>query len=140
VAGSSLVLADLIEKVPMRNIGTGMFVIGDSKVRPRMNDTFRRDEKLWIYMKIYHLQADETTHRPVGTVQYELFKAGSNEKIIDHTEDFAALDNLSSTQATIEKGLSLGSLPPGQYTIRLTVTDKNRNQVFTAPDAKFTVI
>ncbi len=140
VTSSSLVLADKVEKVPMRNIGTGMFVVGDSFVRPRMNDTFSRAEKLWIFMKVYHLQADENTHRPVGTVQYELIKNGSNEKIIDHTEDFATLDNLSSTQATIEKGLSLGSLAPGQYTIRLTITDKNRNQVFTAPDAKFTVI
>ena len=36
---SSLILADLIEKVPTRSIGTGQFVIGATKVRPRMNDT-----------------------------------------------------------------------------------------------------
>src|SRR5882672_645717 len=34
LAQSSLILADLIEKVPTRNIGTGQFVIGDTKVRP----------------------------------------------------------------------------------------------------------
>jgi len=140
VAGSTLVLADQIEKVPDRNIGTGMFVIGESKVRPRMNDIFRRDEKMWMFMKIYHLQPDESSHKPVGTVQYELFKSGLNEKLIDSTEDFNALDYVSSTQVTIRRGLSLTQLAPGQYTIRLTITDKNRNQVFTPPDAKFTVI
>src|SRR6476646_1439431 len=32
---STLVLADVIEKVPARSIGAGMFVIGSTKVRPR---------------------------------------------------------------------------------------------------------
>jgi hypothetical protein len=140
VSGSTLVLADDVSNVPMRSIGTGMFVIGDSKVRPRMDDTFKRDEKLWIFMKIYHLQADETTHKPNGVIQYELIKNGSNEKIIDYSEELANLESISSTQVTIAKGLNLDKLAPGQYTIRLTITDKNRNQVFTPPDAKFTVI
>ena len=35
LASSSLILADLIEKVPTRSIGTGQFVMGSSKVRPR---------------------------------------------------------------------------------------------------------
>ena len=140
LSGSTMVLADNLEKVPMKSIGTGMFVIGDAKVRPRMDDTFKRDEKLWIYLKVYHLAADEATHKPSGVVQYELIKTGSNEKIIDYSEDLTALEDISSTQATIEKGLALNSLAPGQYSIRLTITDKNRNQVFNPPDAKFTII
>jgi len=146
VSGSSLVLADDISKVAMRSIGSGMFVIGDSKVRPRMYDTnatgptFKREEHLWIYLKIYHLQADETSHKPSGVIQYEVIKSSSHEKVIDYSEDLAALQSISSTQATIEKGLPLDKLAPGQYTIRLTITDKNRNQVFTPPDAKFTVL
>jgi GWxTD domain-containing protein len=140
LSASSLVLADNLEKVPMKSIGTGMFVIGDSKVRPRMDDIFKREEKLWIFMKLYHLGADDTTHKPSGVVQYQLIKNGSNETVIDYSEDLAALENVSSTQVTIEKGLPLGKLAPGQYSIRLTITDKNRNQVFTPPDAKFTLI
>jgi len=38
----------------------------------------------------------------------------------------------------IEKGYSLKDLAPGQYTLRLKITDKNRNQVLT-PSAQFTV-
>ena len=140
LSASSLVLADLLEKVPMKSIGTGPFVIGDSKVRPRMDDIFRRDEKLWIFMKLYHLGADETTHKPSGVIQYQLIRNGSNETVMDYSEDLAALENISSTQVTIEKGLPLGKLAPGQYSIRLTITDKNRNQVFTPPDARFTLI
>ena len=44
LSASTLVLADLLEKVAPRNIGTGPFVIGGTKVRPRLSASFRRDE------------------------------------------------------------------------------------------------
>jgi GWxTD domain-containing protein len=138
LSSSSLVLADLIEKVPTRSIGTGQFVLGGSKVRPRVNDVFRRDEKMGIYLKIYNFGPDEKTQKPNGQIEYEVVKSGTNEKIFDFTEDIATLPNASAAQVTIEKLLPLKSLAPGQYTIRLKITDKNRNQTLT-PSAQFTV-
>jgi len=44
----------------------------------------------------------------------------------------------SASQVTIEKLLPLNTLVPGQYTLRLKVTDKNRNQTLT-PSVQFTV-
>ncbi len=138
MSSSSLVLADMLEKVPNRSIGTGQFVVGSSKVRPRMDDVFKRDEKLWIYLKLYNLGADENTNKPTGLVEYELVKNGSNEKILDFTEELSQLPDASASQLTIEKGYALKDLAPGQYTLRLKVTDKIRNQVLT-PTAQFTV-
>ena len=137
LTSSTIILADQIEPVPMRSIGTGQFVIGSSKIRPRIGDTFKRDEKLWIYCKFYNFSADDG-NKPVGEVQYEITKNGSNEKVIDYTEDVSQLPGASASQVTIEKGLPLTNLAPGQYTLRLKVTDKNRNQVLT-PTAQFTV-
>jgi GWxTD domain-containing protein len=135
---SSVMLADIIEKVPMKSIGAGQFIIGDSKVRPRMDDVFKHEEKMGIYLKVYNLGADQTTHKPVGTVTYELVRSGSNEKIFDFTEDLGEVPDASSSQLTIEKFLPLKSLLPGQYTLRMKILDKNRNQTLT-PSAKFTV-
>jgi hypothetical protein len=39
---------------------------------------------------------------------------------------------------TVEKLLPLMTLEPGQYTLKMKVTDKNRDQVLT-PSANFTV-
>jgi GWxTD domain-containing protein len=128
---STLILADLVEKVPMRSIGTGMFVIGDSKVRPRIDDVFKRDEKMGIYLKLYNLGSDEITHKLNGQVQYEVVKTTTNQKIFDFTEEMAQIPDASSSQLTIEKLLPLKTLEPGQYTLRLKVTDKNRNQTLT---------
>ena len=60
-----------------------------------------------------------------------MVKNGTNEKIFDFSEDLATLPNASASQVTIEKLLPLDTLTPGQYTIRLKVTDKNRNQTLT---------
>lgn len=138
LASSTLILADLIEKVPLRSIGTGQFVVGSSKVRPRLTDTFRQDEKLGIYLQLYNFGPDEKTQKPNGTIEYEVTKNGSNEKIFDFTEEVAKVPDASAQQVTIEKLLPLQSLKPGQYTLKMKVTDKNRNQTLT-PSATFTV-
>lgn len=134
---SSLVLADVIEKVPTRSIGTGQFVIGTSKVRPRMGDKFKRNEKMGIYMQIFNFQPDEATAKPQGTVEYEIVKSSDESKVLEFSEDVAGLGG-SASQLTIEKLLPLESLEPGQYTLRIKVTDKLKNETLTQ-QARFTI-
>jgi GWxTD domain-containing protein len=142
LTSSTLVVADQIEAVPMKSIGIGKsssFVIGGSKVRPRVGEAFQREEKLGIYMKLYNFGQDEINHRPSADVQYEVVKNGTNEKVITYTEDIMQMPNAAASQVTIEKLLPLRTFAPGQYTIRLKVTDKVRNQVLTQ-SAQFTVL
>jgi len=139
LGASSLVLADVIEKVPTRNIGAGQFVIGTSKVRPRVGETFRRDEKMGIYMQLYNFTADEKTRKPNGTIEYEVIKTGSNEKIFDFSEELDKIEGASSQQITIEKLLPLQNMEPGQYQLRMKVQDKLGNQTLT-PAVNFTVV
>ena len=123
---SSVVLADLIEKVPTRSIGSGQFVIGTTKVRPRVTESFGRNEKMGIYVKFYNFEPDEKTRKPNAQVQYEVVKAGSDAKIFEFSEDLT--NSNSATEVTIEKVLPLNSFEPGKYELRMKVTDKVRNQ------------
>ena len=138
LASSTLVLADMIEKVPTNSIGTGPFVIGDAKVRPRIDSVFKRDEKLYLYLKAYNFEGDDKTHKPNGQVEYELVKNGSQDKIYDFTEDVNKIPGATASQVTIQKFLPLKDLTPGQYTLRLKITDDSRNEALT-PTAQFTV-
>jgi GWxTD domain-containing protein len=129
LASSSLILADTIEKLPTKSIGGGMFAIGDTKVRPRMGNKFTKDEKMGIYLQVYNFAPDEKTDKPSGTIEYEIDKAGSTEKLMDFSEEVSTIPNASAYQVTVEKLLPLSSLPgPGTYTIKVKATDKNRNQ------------
>ena len=138
LTASNIVLADLIEHVPTKSIGMGQFVIGTSKVRPRVDDIFKRDEKMGIYFKIYNFGTDGENRIPEGEVSYEVTKNGTNEKIFETTEDVSKIPGASANQVTIEKLLPLKDLLPGQYTLRVKITDKFRKQVLT-PSAQFTV-
>ncbi len=138
LASSTLILADQLEKVPTKSIGAGQFVIGTSKVRPRLDDTFKQDEKLGLYLQVYNFSPDEKTKKPNASVDYEIVKKGTNEKVLEFSEDVNTMPGASANQVTIEKVLSLKQIPPGQYTLRLKVTDKNNNQTLT-PSTSFTV-
>ncbi|MBC7924913.1 MAG: GWxTD domain-containing protein [Bryobacteraceae bacterium] len=139
LAASTVVLADLIEKVPTRNIGTGQFVIGSSKVRPRLSDSFKRAEKMGIYMQLYNFQPDEKTQKPDGSIEYEVVKKSDNAKVFEFSEEIAKLENASANQVTVEKVLPLQALEPGQYTLRMKVTDRVAKQTLTQ-SSTFTVI
>jgi len=134
---STLVLADLLEKVPTKSIGMGQFVIGSSKVRPRMSESFKRTEKMGIYMKLYNFQPDEKTSRAQGTIEYEILRTGDNSRVLEFSEDVSDLEG-SASQVTIEKLLPLTNMEPGQYTIKVKVTDKLKNTSLTQ-SAQFSI-
>lgn len=134
---SSVILADMIEKVPTKQIGAGQFVIGSSKVRPRMGESFRRDEKMGIFANFYNFSPDEKSKKPNGTIEYEIVNS-ANLKVLEFTEEVKDIVGASANQVTIEKLLPLQSLEPGRYTLKMKVTDKNSNQILT-PSTIFTV-
>ena len=137
---ATLLLADIIEPVTSRSAGTGPFVIGGMKVRPRVGEVFSRGEKMGIYAKVYNLGGDPVTHRPAGQVTYEVERHGTGEPLIEMTEDLNGLpEAASAAQVTVQKRLSLQDLAPGRYTLRLKILDTVRNQLL-APGVDFTVI
>ncbi|MGA3188875.1 MAG: GWxTD domain-containing protein [Bryobacteraceae bacterium] len=144
LSASTLILADQLEKVPTKSIGTGFFVIGSSKVRPRIDKTFSRKEKMGIYMQLYNFEADEKTHKPDGTIDYEIVKVGDTkdaavQKVFDFSEDVKNVQG-GASQVVIEKLLPLSDLEPGQYKVTIKATDKLRtpNQTITQSET-FTV-
>ena len=140
LAASSLIIADKIERVPIRSLGTGQFVIGSSKVRPRIDDSFKRDEKMGIYMQIYNLGQSEETNRPQGNVTYQIASLESpDELLLNFTEDVNSIRGASSRQVVIEKLLPLKTLEPGEYRLNLLVQDDVKNESLT-PSTTFKIL
>ena len=136
---SGIVLADVIEKVSPRSIGTGQFVIGDSKVRPRVDARFRREERLGVYCKAYHFGAGLAAGGLSGEVEYEIVRVGTEEKVYSEIADLSQVAGGPRTEATIQKFVDLSQFAPGSYRIRLKITDRHRGQTLT-PSATFTVL
>src|SRR5438067_3673140 len=132
---SSLILADQIEQVPAKQIGTGQFVLGSSKVRPRMEGDFTTADKLGIYMQVYNLKPDDKTHRSDTTFQYTVKKG--DQQVMQFKETGGEMKQ-TGDQVTIERLLPLGTLTPGKYTLEVSATDVLSKQTISR-SAEFTV-
>ncbi len=122
---SSLILADQIEHVPAKQIGAGQFVLGSSKVRPRLEGDFTTADKLGIYMQVYNLKPDDKTHKSSATFQYTVKKGA--EQVLQFNETSAEMKQ-TGDQITIERLLPLSTLTPGKYTLEINATDTLSNQ------------
>jgi len=117
---STLILADQIEHVPAKQIGTGQFVLGSTKVRPRLDGDFTNADKLGIYLQVYNLKPDEKTHKSSATFVYTVKKG--NEQIMQFKETSEDVKQ-TGDQVTIERLMPLATLAPGKYTLEVSATD-----------------
>jgi GWxTD domain-containing protein len=144
LASSSLILADHMEKVPAKSIGAGNFVIGQTKFAyPHLEPangtpaSFKRDQRLNLWLQIYNLQADAKTNKPSAKVEYEIVNMANNQAVVHSSETTDTMGNLGD-QITLEKSLGLTGFQPGIY--RLTVkVDDNISKQQIAPSVRFAV-
>jgi len=144
LASSSLILADHMEKVPAKSIGAGNFVIGQTKFAyPHLEladgkpASFKRDQRMNLWLQVYNLQADGKTNRPSAKIEYEIINVANNQAVLHSSESTDTMGNLGD-QMTLEKSLALSGFQPGVY--RLTVkVDDNISKQQIAPSVRFAV-
>ena len=130
---SSLIVADVMEPVAAKNVGTGMFVIGATKVRPRVPSadgkpvTFKRNQKMSFWMQVYNLGIDDKTHKASATVEYNVVNAATNKAVVHTVESTDTMGNIGD-QVTLQKTLSAANLDPGVYRIQIKVNDNISKQ------------
>ena len=143
LAASSLILADQMERVPSKDIGAGNFVIGNTRIRPRVPAslsapvTFHRGQSLNFWMQVYNLGIDEKSKQNDAMVQYQITDLATNKLLLD-TQESTLKISPNSDQVTLERSLPLASLQPGKYTVTIKVNDSVGKQQI-AESAPFTV-
>jgi GWxTD domain-containing protein len=132
---SSLILADQIEPVASTQVGTGQFVLNSYKVRPRLSQEFSSTDRLGIFLQLYNLKVDETSHKTSVSVVYRVLK--DQQELWRMME---APDHLhqGGEQLTIERFIPVASLVSGRYTIEVTAIDLLNNDTVIRT-ANFTV-
>jgi GWxTD domain-containing protein len=142
---SSLIVADVMEPVPTKDVSTGQFVIGLNKVRPRVAPAdgkpalFKRsrDQKVNFWMQVYNLGVDEKTHKPSATFEYDIVNIATNKPVVQKTESTETMGNIGE-QVTLQKSIAAANLQPGVYRIDIKVNDNISKQTID-PSATFAV-
>jgi GWxTD domain-containing protein len=142
---SSLIVADQMEAVPTKDVSTGNFVIGVTKVRPRVAPAdgkpalFKRDkdQKVNFWMQVYNLGVDEKTHKPSATFEFDIVNIATNKPVVQKTESTDTMGNVGE-QVTLQKSIASANLQPGVYRIEIKVNDNVSKQTVD-PSATFAV-
>jgi GWxTD domain-containing protein len=142
---SSLIVADLMEPVPTKDVSTGSFVIGLNKVRPRVAPAdgkpalFKRskDQKVNFWMQVYNLGVDEKTHKPSATFEFDIINIATNKPVVQKMESTEQMGNIGE-QVTLQKSIASANLQPGVYRIDIKVNDNISKQTID-PSATFAV-
>jgi GWxTD domain-containing protein len=137
LSSSSLILADQILPVSSKDIGLGQFVLGDVKVRPKLDAAFGAADGMGVFLQIYNLKVDDKTHKSDASVQYRVMKDKVTEPVLKFDIPKDKLPE-HGEELTLENIITLGSLAPGPYKLEVAVTDNLTKQTIT-PAMDFTV-
>lgn len=137
LSSSSLILADQISPVSSKDIGLGQFVLGDVKVRPKLDAAFGAADGMGVFLQIYNLKVDDKTHKSDASVQYRVMKDKTAEPVLKFDIPKDKLPE-HGEELTLENIITLGSLAPGAYKLEVAVTDNLTKQTIT-PAMDFTV-
>jgi len=137
LSSSSLILADDIHPVSSKDIGLGQFVLGDVKVRPKLDGSFTPSDAMGVYLQVYNLKVDDKTHKADTSVEYRVKKEKDAEPMLKFDVPQDKLPQ-HGEELTLEQLITLGSLAPGKYQLEVAVTDNLTKQTIT-PTADFTV-
>jgi GWxTD domain-containing protein len=137
LSSSSLILADQIQRVSSKDIGVGQFVLGDVKVRPKMDGAFAGNDNLGIFLQVYNLKVDDKTHKADAAVEYRVMREKQPEPVLKFSETGDQLGQRGE-ELTLEKAVKLSTLAPGKYKLEVQITDNLSKETIT-PTADFTV-
>ena len=129
LASSSLILATHMSPVPTSRVGSGIFVIGATKVRPSVDRRFARGADMGIYMQVYNLGLDEGSGKASAEIEFNVLSRGN--KILSFTENVPENYPSARSQITVQKSMPLNQLEPGKYTLQMKITDKVKNLTLT---------
>ncbi len=143
LATSTLILADQMNSVSSREIGSGNFIIGNTFIRPRVSPNpatpvkFLRSQQFNFWMQVYNLGIDQATKSNQATVTYQIIDAATGAVVLEkelESKDLGA----HSDQLTVEKSIAISGLQPGKYKVTIKVNDAISKQEI-AQSAPFVV-
>jgi GWxTD domain-containing protein len=132
---SSLILADQMEPVSSKDVGIGQFVLGSTKVRPKLDAEFHADQPLDVYLQFYNLKVDDKTHK--NSVSLD-FKVTQGDQTVAHEVKTGDQLQQNGEQITFQQVIAPKTLPPGKYKMQIQATDLVANQTVSRT-ADFTV-
>lgn len=96
------------------------FILGDLKVVPKTDDSFRSSEELGLYLQIYNFALDAASSRPALKVEYAVAPKGQEP---DVWRDSTSMVRFAGSYCRLARMINLSRLQPGSYHLRVRIHD-----------------
>lgn len=114
----------LLEDLPDE---TPMFVLGDVKIRPSIDNVFRSDEPLGLYFQAYNSALDQSSLTPSLSIKFRITHEGDTVlEIVDESEQ--SVQFFSSRRMVFIQELPIAGLRAGRYNLEVVLNDHVGNK------------
>jgi GWxTD domain-containing protein len=131
---SSILIASKIESGILDRSNTS-FVLGDLKIVPKTDNSFRKSEELGLYLQIYNFALDSSSSKPALKVEYAVARKGEEP---DAWRDATSMMRYFGSYCRLARMINLSRLQPGTYELRVRIRDTISKQTAEAA-AEFAV-
>lgn len=114
------------------------FTIGDMRVVPKVDSTFKPSENLGVYLQVYNPVLDSATSAPAVSVEYVISKGAKTVAQITDS-DGSSVEYYSKDRLVLARKVSLDKLEAGRYKLTVKINDVISGQSTTA-QASFRVV
>ena len=125
---SSMLLSDHILRLPSAPTEREMFVLGDLKIRPSVDNRFLSGKGVSAYLELYNVELDQSTLAPALAVKYQVKRDGAT--VVEWVEETGqSIHYFSPGRVILLKSLRTAGLPAGRYQLSVEARDLIRAQV-----------
>ncbi len=127
LGSSSVVLSDSITKLGYLPEREEMFVLGNIKILPKLDNSFPINSRMGIYFQLYNAKIDQSSLSPSFDVVYSILRGGEEMFRIPDTAG-ESIQFLSDQRVVMVKILDLNGLEPGTFKIKVDIEDQLTGQ------------
>jgi len=135
---SSLLLSShiyVLDDLPEDN---SMFVLGDLRIRPSLDNVFSHNMRVAMYLQAYHSELDQSRLEPSIRVTSRISRDG--DAVVEMLDEAGeSVQYFNSERLVLIQELPVASLKEGRYQLEIEVEDRIGNKI-AATEADFEVI
>jgi len=121
---SSILIASKIESGILDQSGSN-FVLGDLRIIPKTDSSFRNSEELGLYLQIYNFALDSSSSKPALKVEYAVARKGEEP---DAWRDATSMMRFFGSYCRLARMINLSRLQPSTYQLRVRIRDTISSQ------------
>ena len=128
LAASSLLLSTFVRELEEYPEEDPMFVLGDIRIRPSLDNSFPTTSKMSVYLQLYNGGIDQSTLTPSLGISYRIVRDNGEVAFALIEQSGRSIQFYSPRRIVLIRQFDLNQFSPGKYLIEVAVRDRLKDE------------